>query len=330
MIRFAQPQAFLLFLLFIPLVAILAAGRGKGAPRLLFSSLRLVGPGPGSLRVALQPLPRILALVALALMIVAMARPQTPLKERSRVTEGIDIMLAIDVSESMRAMDFDPNRLVRAKEVVKEFIAGRTDDRIGVVIFGRDTFALCPLTQDYAAVSEFVERIDFDLVEGDGTAIGMGLANAVNKLKDSPARSKVVILLTDGENNSGEIQPLTAAEIARQLNVRTYTIGIGSEGVVRMPAMLSNGQWTVTPQYSHIDTDTLERIAEKTGGRFFMATDGGKLEEIYREIDALERTQVEVSESNYFDELAHLLIVPALVLLAFAFFLENTWLLSFP
>lgn len=329
MIRFAQPEAFLLLLIFIPVLVILAMRRGRRTPRMIFSS---VGEALESrtLRTLLRPLPLILTLVSFGLLIVAMARPQSPMRERTRMTEGIDIMLAIDVSESMRAMDFEPNRLEKAKEVVKEFIAGRKDDRIGVVIFGRETFTLCPLTQDYEAVESFVDRIDFDLVNGDGTAIGMGLANAVNKLKDSEAKSKVVILLTDGENNSGRIQPMTAADIAKQLDVRTYTIGVGSEGIVQMPRQTTGGGWIVGPQLSRIDTRTLQRIARITGGRFFMATDGEKLEEIYREIDQLERTTLEVDETNFFDELAHLLIVPALALAAFAFLLEEGWLVSFP
>lgn len=329
MMRFAQPEAFFLLLLFIPVVAILMLRRGGRTPHMLFSSLGETPETP-TLRTLLRPAPLVLTLLSFGLLIVAMARPQSPMSERTRMTEGIDIMLALDVSESMRAMDFEPNRLEKAKEVVKEFIEGRTDDRIGVVIFGRETFTLCPLTQDYEAVETFVDRIDFDLVDGDGTAIGMGLANAVNKLKDSEAKSKVVILLTDGENNSGRIQPMTAADIAKQLNVRAYTIGVGSEGVVQMPRQTTGGGWIVGPQVSRIDTRTLQRIARITGGKFFMATDGDKLAEIYREIDQLERTTLEVNETNFFDELAHWLIMPALALLALAFLLEEGWLISFP
>lgn len=329
MIRFAQPLAFLLLLFVFPMIPLLYAGRGRRTPRMLFSSKRGVPTDGASLRMLLRPLPLVLSLMAFVLLVVALARPQSATSERSRITEGIDIMLVIDVSDSMRALDFDPNRLEKAKQVVKEFIAGRTDDRVGLVIFGQQTFTLCPLTHDYTAVEDFVDRIDFDLVNGEGTAIGMGLANAVNKLKDSIARSKVVILLTDGENNFGEIQPLTAAEIAHQLKVRVYTIGIGSQGDVRMPVQTEAG-WRISIQPSFLDAETLTRIANMTGGRFFMATDGDKLEQIYREIDQLERTPVEVAESNYFDELAHWFVLPALALLALAFILEETWLLSFP
>lgn len=330
MSRFAQPEALFLLLLLIPIGWALVYLRGRRTPRMIYS-----GAGPGdhasaTLRTMLRPLPTLLTMSALALAIMAMARPQSAMSERRRVTQGIDIMLAIDVSESMRAMDFDPNRLERAKAVVKEFIAGRKDDRLGIVIFGRETFTLCPLTQDYRAVESFVDRIDFDLVNGDGTAIGMGLANAVNKLKDSEAKSKVVILLTDGENNSGEILPLTAADIAKQLDVRVYTIGIGSQGLVQMPQRTTGGGWIITSEISRLDAWTLDRIAATTGGRFFMATDAAKLQQIYREIDALERTDMEVSETNFFDELGHLLILPALALLAAAFVVEEGWLVSFP
>jgi Ca-activated chloride channel homolog len=330
MIRFAQPQAFALALLLFPIALALLARRGGWRPRMLFSSVSGMEGAPATLRMRLRPAPVVLSLAAFALLIVALARPQAPMRERSRMTEGIDIMLAIDVSESMRALDFKPNRLENAKEVVKEFVAGRTDDRIGVVIFGYDTFTLCPLTRDYTTVVEFVDRIDFDLIDGQATAIGMGLANAVNKLKDSKAKSRVVILLTDGENNAGQIHPLMAAEIAKQLNVRVYTIGVGSEGMVQMPVRLHGGGWVVHRQPSRIDRVQLRQIADGTGGRFFMATDGDKLEEIYREIDALERTRVEVSETNFFDELGHLLILPALLLFGLGFFLEQSWLASFP
>lgn len=330
MSRFAQPEALILLLLLLPLALTLARSQGNRRPRMIYPGSGPTVSPPRTLKMVLRPLPAVQMLIALALLIVAMARPQSSASERNRVTRGIDIMLAIDVSESMRGMDFDPNRLERAKAVVKEFIAGRKNDRLGIVIFGRETFTLCPLTQDYQAVETFVDRIDFDLVNGDGTAIGMGLANAINKLKDSEAKSKVVIVLTDGENNSGEIQPITAAEIARQLKVRVYTIGIGSQGLVQIPQRTTGGGWIVTQDFSQIDTATLDAIARMTEGRFFMATDARKLEQIYREIDALERTEIEVSEANLFDEQAHLLILPALALLAMAFAMEEGWLVSFP
>lgn len=330
MIRFAQPLAFILLLAVPIAMALMNKWRGRMTPKLLFSSVRLLGPHRGSLRVALRPLPRVLSLVALVLLIVALARPQSPWREHQRKIEGIDIMLVTDVSWSMRALDFRPNRLEKAKEVMKEFVAGRNEDQIGVVIFAKETFTLCPLTHDYSALETFIDRIDFDLVDGQATAVGMGLANAVNKLKDSSSRSKVVILLTDGENNFGLIPPLLAAEVAQDLEVRVYTIGVGSKGLVEMPVRAPNGRWTVQPLESNIDVETLGRIAEMTGGRFFEATNEKKLKDIFEQIDEMERTEVDVSETNYFDELAHWFIVPALIAFGLAFFFEQTWLASFP
>ncbi len=330
MIRFAEPWAFALAIPLVALAVWVIRSRRRLAPKLTFSSTELAAAGRPTIRTALRTFPRGLLLAAVGLLIVALARPQTPWSERRRLLEGIDIMLVLDVSESMRALDFRPNRLEKAKEVVKEFILGRVEDQIGLVIFGQEAFTLCPLTHDYAALETFVNRIDFDLVNGQHTAIGMGLANAVNRLKDSPAKSKVVILLTDGENNWGEIAPLTAAELARQLHMRVYTIGVGSRGPVDMPVRAANGQTYVQRVMASIDIETLRRIAEATGGTFFEATDGKKLEEIYRQIDQMERSKREVTETNYFDERAPWAIIPALVLLVAACLLENTLVRSFP
>jgi Ca-activated chloride channel homolog len=236
----------------------------------------------------------------------------------------------IDVSDSMRAIDFSPNRLEKAKEVVKQFVGNRSDDQIGLTIFGVDTFTLCPLTQDYNALTEFIDKIDFDLANGDGTAIGMGLANAVNKLRQSKAKSKVAILLTDGENNSGRIDPLSAAEIAKQMKVRVYTIGVGSESgrvLVPNPGPFG-GRYIEIP--AKLNVEQLTQMAEMTGGKFFRAKDDQGLEEIYRQIDKMERTKIEVSETHYYDDLAHYLMIPALGLLLLAFLLEHSWLRTFP
>lgn len=329
MIRFAEPAVLLLFLGLPVLAYLLFRAGARREPRMMFSATSLLPAPRKTLRFRLRGAPKLLGLAALGLLIVAMARPQSAWEESPRRVEGIDIMLVLDVSESMRALDFEPNRLMKSKEVVKEFIKGRKDDRIGVAIFARETFTLCPLTRDYSTLISFVDRIDFDLVDGRATAIGMGLANAVNKLKDSEAKSKVIILLTDGDNNSGEIHPDSAARIAAQLGMRTYTIGVGSQGTVQMPVRIGS-LWANRPRQSTLDVETLQRVAEITGGKFFAATDGRKLEEIYAEIDQLERTQYEISESNYFTELAPWWITPALLLFAFGFVLEQTWLRSFP
>lgn len=328
--RFAHPQ--LLALLFaVPVIAVLMyRARDRATPKMLFSSVMLIAAGATSFKERMRLAPSVLTLIALTLMIFALARPQSPWRESRRKVEGIDIMLVTDVSDSMGALDFRPNRLEKAKAVMKDFVRGRENDRIGLVIFSDQTYALCPLTQDYPALESFIDRIDFDLTAGTATAIGMGLANGVNKLKDSPAESKVIILLTDGENNFGEIKPLEAADIARRLNVRCYTIGIGSRGMVPINVVGADGRVQNLHFDSRIDTPTLVKIAELTGGQFFAAKDDRGLEEIFEQIDQLEKTEFEVNEMNYFDELAHYLMVPALLIFAVAFVLDRTWFWSFP
>jgi Ca-activated chloride channel homolog len=330
MIRLAAPW----MLLLIP-VFLLAGWRlwrlgPRRHPRMKFSSATLLGVNSPTLRSRLLGLPPALVLAASLLLVLALARPQSAWREHKRFTEGIDIMLVIDVSGSMRALDFSPNRLEKAKQVVKEFVKGRSNDQIGIVIFAKDTFTLCPLTQDYGALETFIDRIDFDLVNGDATAIGMGLANAVNKLRQSKAKSKVVILLTDGENNAGRIDPLAAAEIAKQFGVRVYTIGVGGNASeVPIPNPNPLGPRVVMMPFK-LNVEQLTSIAKMTGGQFFRATDGQSLEKIYRQIDSMERTPIQISETHYFDELAQWLIIPALILLLLAFALENTWLRAFP
>ena len=330
MLRLANPWLLLLLAL-LPLIGWwLWHRRRRIRPRMKYSSLALLRAATPTLRARLLGVPLVLVFAAGALIILGLARPQSAWREHRRFAEGIDIMLVIDVSDSMRALDFTPNRLEKAKEVVKQFVRGRSEDQIGLVIFARDTFTLCPLTQDYNALESFVDNIKFGIVNGDATAIGMGLANGVNKLRVSKAQSKVIILLTDGENNAGRIDPLSAAEIAKQFAVRVYTIGVGSvRGQVRIPNPGAFGPRTVTI-LSALDVKQLTQIAEMTGGRFFHATDDRSLEKIYQDIDKLERTKVEVSETHYFDELAQYLMLPALFLLLLAFALENTWLRTFP
>ncbi len=330
MIRFAEPRWLLLLTLLPVAIFFLIRRRKTVTPKMIFSSLRLIDKPTRSLKILSRPLPKLLTLIASVLLVVALARPQTPWSEQKRKTEGIGIMLVLDVSESMRALDFEPNRMEKSKEVVKDFIAGRTDDMIGITIFGKETFTLCPMTRDYAALETFVDRIGFDLLDGNATAIGMGLANGINKIKDSPTKSKVIILLTDGENNHGQIQPLTAGELAQKLKIRCYTIGVGSEGLVEIPMKSPLGGWTTGTMQSHIDEATLSKIAEMTGGKFFRADDGESLKQIYSQIDKMERTKIETSETNYFDERAAFFLIPALALFGLAFLLERTWLWSFP
>ncbi|HYV91816.1 MAG TPA: VWA domain-containing protein [Chitinophagales bacterium] len=238
------------------------------------------------------PVFRVLAIVSL---LVAIARPQTSFDETKMTTEGIDIVLAVDVSESMLAKDFSPNRIEAAKKEAINFVDARPNDRIGLVIFSGESFTQCPVTIDHAIVKNQLAQIKYGLLEG-GTAIGMGLATAVQRLKESQAKSKVVILMTDGVNNQGLIDPLTACDIAMQYNVRVYTIGIGTNGSAMTPVGIApNGDWVYDYVEVQIDEGLLKDIAKKTGGQYFRATDNKRLSEIYAQIDKLEKTKIEMS-----------------------------------
>jgi Ca-activated chloride channel family protein len=258
-----------------------------------------------------------------------MARPQKGQVEKTVMTQGIDISLALDCSYSMKATDFKPNRLKAAKEVVTNFIDGRKADRINIIVFATTSFVLNPLTLDYAVIKDFLNRVEFGIVDGNSTAIGMALANCVNKLKDSEAKNKVIILLTDGENNAGKIDPLTAAETAKAFAIRVYTIGVGSESTALVPMQTVFGTQYV-PQRVSIDEKTLGKIAEITGGRYYRATDEKKLSAIYKEIDNLEKTKIKYHEYHNYDELMLYLLIPALGLLLLEIGLANTRFLRIP
>ena len=233
-------------------------------------------------------------LLAISLLIIVLARPQSSNSWKNISTKGIDIILDMDISGSMLAQDFKPNRLEAAKEVATEFINGRPNDRIGLVVFSGESFTQCPLTTDHASVINLMKDIKSGMIE-DGTAIGEGLANGISRLKDSPAKSKVIILLTDGVNNMGSIDPYTAAEIAKTFNIRVYTIGIGSLGTAPYPVQTPFGM-----QYQQmkveIDEGLLQKISDETGGKYFRATNKQKLEDIYKEIDKLEKSKIKVKE----------------------------------
>lgn len=236
-----------------------------------------------------------LRLLAISAMIVGLARPQSSTKLQSITTEGIDIIMAMDISSSMLARDFEPNRLDAAKEVASEFIKGRPNDRIGLVVYSGESFTQCPLTTDHDKLINLLAELKNGMIT-DGTAIGMGLATAVNRLKESTAKSKVVILLTDGENNSGNIPPLTAAEIATTFGVRVYTIGVGTIGEAPMPYQDVIGRIRYQNVPVTIDEKTLTQIADLTDGEYFRATDNQKLKDIYRKIDSLEKTIIEETQ----------------------------------
>lgn len=263
-----------------------------------------------------------LRVLVLALAVLALARPQFGRVERQAFTEGIDIMLVMDVSLSMRTTDFIPNRLEAAKAVVRDFVAGRVGDRIGLVIFGSEPAMLVPLTLDHGVLQSFIERIQFNLVDGNSTAIGNGLATGLKKILESDGKSRIIILLTDGENNAGNVDPMVAAEAARASKVRVYTIGVGSEA----------GRWSPLGGMSEagLDEASLKAIAELTGGLYFRATDKEKLVQIYAQIDKLEKSRVEATQFDNFNELAPAFLAAALMLLGVETLLRSTRFLKIP
>ena len=270
----------------------------------------------------------VLRLAGVIFLIIALARPQTRSSWKNSTTEGIDIVISFDVSGSMLAEDFKPNRLEAAKKIGVDFISGRQNDRIGLVIFSGESFSQCPLTTDHAVVKNLMMEVKNGMIQ-DGTAIGMGLANAVNRIKESEAISKVIILLTDGVNNSGSIAPLTAGEIAKEFGIRVYTIGIGTKGKAPYPVKTPFG---VQYQYeeSDIDEPTLTKIADLTGGKYYRATDNQSLKEIYREIDLLEKSKIDVVEYRKKTESFLPLVLMAGLLFMLEFLLRNTIFRSIP
>ncbi len=253
--------------------------------------------------------------IALTMLVLAMARPQRKWEEEKIKADALDIVLSMDISPSMLSKDFDPDRLSVAKRVAAEFAAKRPHDRIGLVAFSAEAFTQCPLTTDRRVVQTFINELAVGRLE-DGTAIGMGLATAVNRLKDSPSRSKIVVLLTDGENNAGYIAPLKAAEIAQTLGIRVYTVGIGTEGVVMSPAQRNpDGSYSFAPRFMRFDTQLLEEIAATTGGKFYRAFSERDLQAIYAEVDRLEKTKIEISTVRRTTDYFHWLIGAAVILL---------------
>lgn len=294
-IEFANTEYFWLLLL-IPVLLLFDYFK-EGRSKLSISTTEQLSTGNYPIR----HLNKLLKALAFLSLIAALARPQLPLSWSNIKTEGIDIIIAMDISGSMLAEDFKPNRLEASKEVAMDFIKNRPNDRIGLVLYAGETFTQCPLTTDHAILLNLFKDVKHGLIE-DGTAIGLGLANAVNRLKESDAKSRVVILLTDGENNKGAIPPLTAADIAKEFGVRVYTIGVGKNGTARMPFSkdpFGRIQYRQIPV--KIDENLLTTIADKTGGKYFRATDNASLNSIYKEIDVLEKTitqQTEYEEKN--------------------------------
>jgi Ca-activated chloride channel family protein len=273
----------------------------KSTADITYSSLQIFASIKPTLRERLFHLPVLLRTIAVGLLIIAVARPQSFSTGENVYTEGIDVAILLDISGSMLAEDFKPNRLDAAKNVIDEFIQGRTSDKIGLVVFASESFTQCPLTIDYSVLRNLLGEIKSGMI-ADGTAIGTAIANGVNRLKDSDAKSKTLILLTDGVNNSGEIDPITAAQIAAKFGIRIYTVGVGTQGEAPYPFQTPFGKrYQMVPV--EIDEGILQQVADITDGMYFRATDNNKLEEIYAKIDELEKTRVEITSYRNAQEL---------------------------
>ena len=272
----------------------------------------------------------VLRALALTLIIVAMARPQTvDVSTKTKTTRGIDIVMAVDVSASMLAKDLKPNRLEALKKVASKFINRRPNDRIGLVEYAGESYTRTPVTRDKGIILKSLRDIKYNTIITGGTAIGMGLATAVNRLKESKAKSRIIILLTDGVNNSGFIDPQTASELAVEYGIKTYTIGLGSNGMALSPVAINNGKFQYSRIQVEIDEKLLKEIASETGGKYFRATNNKKLEEIYDEIDKLEKTELEEFKYYNYEEKFRPLVLLALGLLVLEFLIRHTFLRSF-
>lgn len=329
MLEFASPHFLLLLILLLPLGwwTLLRPEKRLGA--IQFSDLRLFSSHSAGRALLVRRLLPALRLLALALLIVGFARPRHGTVERDVAREGVDIIYCLDISGSMRAEDFEPTRLEKAKELTGKFAARRKTDRQGIVLFAGVSMSLCPLTYDNNTVQEFLRSVEFENIGVDGTAIGMGLARSLKKLQASKAKSKVIILMTDGVNNAGEIDPLQAATLAKSMGVHVYAIGIGSEGLAYVTVNTPMG-----PQKQQIETSIdealLEKIAKQTGGIYGRATSGTELEGILNQIDKLEKTKVELKEYHSYEERMAWFCWPALALLALEIVLLNTRFLKIP
>lgn len=327
-IQFANPEFFWLFL-FLPVAALwYYLKRNNAQATLAISSSK--GFQSRSILERFNSVLKVLRLIAISAMIIALARPQTvSVEAKTKTTKGIDIVMAIDVSSSMLAKDLSPNRLLALKEVAGEFIKGRPNDRIGLVAYAGESYTKTPITTDKSIVLRSLREITYGTLT-DGTAIGMGLATSVNRLKDSKALSKVIILLTDGVNNAGFIEPKTAAELAVEYGIKTYTIGLGTNGNAMSPVAYNpDGSFRYGMRQVEIDEVLLKEIAEVTGGKYFRATDNEKLEAIYQEINSLEKTEIEELKYYSYEEKFRALSLLALALLALEWLLKNSIFRSF-
>ena len=326
---FANPTYLYLLLLLIPMIGWYIWKLCKSQASLQVSSSEAFdAPGATSWKVYLRHVPFVLRMAAIAVLIIILARPQSTNSWQNTSTEGIDIVMAMDISSSMLAQDFKPNRLEASKDVAASFINGRPNDNIGLVVFAAESFTQCPLTTDHTVLLNLFKDIQPGIIQ-DGTAIGLGLANSVSRIKDSQAKSKVIILLTDGVNNAGEIAPVTAAEIAKTFGIRIYAIGVGTQGSAPYPFQTAFGvQYQNIPV--EIDEPTLKQIAATTGGQYFRATDNASLKEIYSEIDKMEKTKISVQEYSKKQEEYKNWAILLFSLLLVEILLRNTLLRNIP
>ncbi|MGD9898575.1 MAG: VWA domain-containing protein [Calditrichaceae bacterium] len=331
MFRFADP-AYLLLLLILPgMVYWYIRGNRKNSGKMKYSDVGLIKRLGSSAKQRLYHTLFLARLIAFTMLILALARPQSSSREELVTTEGVDIVMAMDVSSSMLAEDFKPNnRLEAAKNVAEDFIKGRKNDRLGMVVFAGESFTQCPLTLDYGVLLTLLEEVKVADKDWDGTAIGMGIVNAANRLRDSKAKSKVVILLTDGVNNRGQVDPITAARIAHSFGLKIYTIGAGKQGTAMYPVDDPIFGRRYVPMEVEIDEQVLREIAGITGGKYFRATDERKLKEIYDEIGEMEQTKIDVNEFTRYEELFIYYLGIGLVLLIAELILSNTYFRKLP
>ena len=331
--EFANKEYLLLLLLIIPYVIWYVMYRKKTEPTMRMSDTYAFRYAPRSLKVTLMPLSMLLRILAFTMTVLVLARPQTQNSWSNKSVEGIDIMLAMDVSTSMLAEDLKPNRIEAAKQVASEFINGRPNDNIGLTIFAGEAFTQCPMTVDHAVLLNMFQNVSSDIaakgIIEDGTAIGMGLANAISRLKDSQAKSKVIILLTDGSNNRGEISPMTAAEMAKSFGIRVYTIGVGTNGTAPYPVQGAFGKQYINVAVE-IDENVLRQIAQTASGQYYRATSNSKLKEVYEEIDKLERTKLQVKEFSKNQEEYQPLALALILSILLSILLKQTVLRTIP
>lgn len=322
-ITFNNPNLLYLLLLLLPMIGWYIWKQRDMDTSIRLSTLNGFAKAPRTYKWYLRHVPFVLRTLAMAILIVALARPQSTDHWSNTTTEGIDIVVALDISSSMLAEDFKPNRLEAAKEDAIRFISGRPNDRVGLVVFAGESFTQCPLTTDHAVLINLINDVKSGMIE-DGTALGVGLANSVSRLKESSAKSKVVILMTDGINNCGEIPPLTAADIAKAMGVRVYTIGVGTQGQAPYPFVDQFGNKHYQKVDVEIDEEVLSQIATQTDGRYFRATSNKRLQEVYEQIDQLEKSKIETREYSKKIEEYLPLILAGLALLAIELLMRNT------